>query len=62
MLLVSLMVRLSWVEVVLGVEIGVKCLDANNFSLRISLFEFDFKLPDVVGIMVVIANERNYKS
>ena len=59
MLLVSLIMRLSWIEEVLGEDIGVGCLDANNFSFRVSLFEFDFKLPDVVGIMVVIANERN---
>lgn len=62
MLLVSLVMRLSWVEVVMGGEIGVECLDANNFSLRVSLLEFDSTLPDVVGIMVVIANECNYIS
>lgn len=44
---------------VLGGGIGVECLDANNLSLRDSLFGFEFKLPDVVGILVVIANERN---
>jgi len=58
--MISLVVVLSWLEAVLEEWVWVEGLDANNLSLRDGLLGFNFKLPDVVGIVVVIADERNF--